>query len=146
MITRSRDTNYDGCQVAGWYGMSGDGQIRALSRSGWNGDERDWHVSGNYSSASSINDVGQVVGASYTAEGVLHAFITGPDGMGMLDLNSLVDLANGVILTSAAAINNNGQVIAVGVIPEPETYALMLAGLVLVGFIARPAGRQKIPG
>ena len=54
-----------------------------------------------------------------------------------MDLNSLVDLPDGVILTHAIDINNNGQVIATGIVPEPETYALMLAGLVLVGFIAR---------
>jgi probable HAF family extracellular repeat protein len=94
-------------------------------------------LGGYYSRASGINDAGQVVGGSYTADGNLHAFITGPDGEGMVDLNSLVDLPEGVILTQAAGINNNGQVIAMGVIPEPETYALMLAGLGLVGFMAR---------
>jgi hypothetical protein len=49
----------------------------------------------------------------------------------------LVDLPQGVILSQATDINNNGQVIAMGVIPEPETYALLLAGLGLVGFMAR---------
>ena len=84
-----------------------------------------------------INDAGQVVGYSYTA-GVEHAFITGPNGVGMTDLNSLVSLPGGV-LTDATEINNLGQVAATSfsVIPEPQTYALMLAGLGLVGFIAR---------
>ena len=90
------------------------------------------------SAAAGINDAGQVVGYSDTAGGVLHhAFITGPDGAGMMDLNSLVDLPGGVILTEAMGINNAGQVIAVGTIPEPEIYALFLAGLGLVGFMAR---------
>ena len=44
-----------------------------------------------------------------TAEGSYHAFITGLDGMGMVDLNWLVDLPQGVILTHAIHINNNGQ-------------------------------------
>ena len=57
-------------------------------------------------------------------------------GKGCIDLNSLVDLPQGVILTNAGDINNNGQVIAIGV-PEPETYALLLAGLGLVGFMGR---------
>ena len=35
-------------------------------------------------------------------------------------------------------INNHGQVIAlVSPIPEPETYAMLLAGLGLLGFIVR---------
>ena len=56
----------------------------------------------------------------------------------MVDLNALVDVPEGWILTNAMDINNNGQIIAsMSLIPEPETYALMLCGLVLVGFIGR---------
>lgn len=66
------------------------------------------------------------------------AFITGPNGEGMMDLNSLVDLPQGVILTKAMDINNNGQIIAV--VPEPQTYGLLLVGLGLVWFVA---GRKK---
>jgi len=62
----------------------------------------------------------------------------------MMDLNSLslVGLPAGVVLESASGINNAGQVIAT-TIPEPEVYALFLAGLALVGFVAR---RKKIGG
>ncbi|PTR16061.1 putative secreted protein with PEP-CTERM sorting signal [Nitrosospira sp. Nsp2] len=103
----------------------------------------------DYSYASGINDAGQVVGTSsigatcFACElrPISHAFITGPNGAGMMDLNSLVDLPGGVVLSSAAGINNMGQVIAIGIVPEPEVYALFLAGLALVGFIAR---RKKI--
>ena len=90
------------------------------------------------SSAYGINDAGQVVGYSGTAAGTKHAFITGPNGVGMTDLNSLVSQSGGVVLTEATGINNHGQVAAIGSpIPEPEIYALMLAGLGLVGFMAR---------
>jgi hypothetical protein len=58
-----------------------------------------------------LNDLGQVVGLSSTSVG-------------------------GVSLTGAIDINNAGQVIALG-IPEPESYAMLLAGLGLIGFIAR---------
>jgi probable HAF family extracellular repeat protein len=96
-------------------------------------------LGGNYSVAIGINDAGQVVGRSGTAaEGLEHAFITGPNGAGMVDLNSLVNLPPGVILAYAFGINNAGQVIAMApAIPEPEVYALFLAGLALVGFMAR---------
>jgi hypothetical protein len=52
----------------------------------------------------------------------------------------LVDLPGGIILINAVDINNVGQVIAVDVIPEPETYAMFLAGLGLLGFMA---GRKR---
>ncbi|SEO99762.1 PEP-CTERM protein-sorting domain-containing protein [Nitrosovibrio sp. Nv6] len=68
------------------------------------------------------------------------AFITGPNGVGMTDLNSLVELPAGTVLFDAVDINNAGQVVvlaSVQVIPEPQSYALMLAGLILVGFVAR---------
>ena len=77
------------------------------------------------------------------AGGAQHAFITGPDGAGMMDLNSLVDVPAGVILEQAFGINNSGQVIAIANVPEPEIYALFLAGLALVGFIA---WRKKMGG
>lgn len=59
----------------------------------------------------------------------------------MMDLNLLANLPEGIILTNAVDINNAGQIIAVGTIPEPESYALFLAGLALVGFMAR---RKKL--
>jgi probable HAF family extracellular repeat protein len=100
----------------------------------------------DFSTATGINDAGQVVGWSFTfgtAERGFHAFITGPNGAVMMDLNSLVDVPSGVILEYATGINNSGQVVAIGTIPEPEIYALLLAGLALVGFIAR---RKKMGG
>jgi probable HAF family extracellular repeat protein len=86
--------------------------------------------------AHGINNAGQVVGSSTTPEAAFHAFITSENGVGITDLNSLVDLPDGVVLRDAMGINNNRQVIVMGV-PEPETYALMLVGLGLVGFMAR---------
>jgi probable HAF family extracellular repeat protein len=132
----------DAGQVAGGSDTVGNGNAHAFI-TGPNGmGMRDLGtLSGAFSSAFAygINDAGQVVGASFTTAGrSIHAFITGPDGVGMTDLNSLVDLPDGVILTYAYDINSVGQVIASGsIIPEPQTYAMLLAGLGLIGFIAR---------
>ena len=94
---------------------------------------------GGNTSVSDINDAGQVAGYSGTAgDATIHAFITGPNGAGMMDLNSLVDLPGGLVLEQAIGINNSGQVVAIGTIPEPEIYALLLSGLAFVRFMARP--------
>jgi probable HAF family extracellular repeat protein len=101
-------------------------------------------LGGDYSEAFGINGAGQVVGYSTTDTRHYHAFITGPDGAGMTDLGSLVNLPTGFLFLGATAINNHGQLVAVGdvhVVPEPETYALMLAGLGLIGVMAR---RRKV--
>jgi hypothetical protein len=55
----------------------------------------------------------------------------------MIDLNSLVPLPSGTILTDATGINNRDQLIAISVIPEPQSYAMFLAGLGLVGLMVR---------
>jgi probable HAF family extracellular repeat protein len=95
-----------------------------------------------------INTTGQVVGYSESSlTGDRLAFLTGSNGVGMLDLNSLViDLPAGVVLTEARGINDSGQIIAFAnnasaflltPVPEPQTYALLMAGLVGVAAIAR---------
>jgi hypothetical protein len=72
----------------------------------------------------------------YTTAGERH-FITGPNGEGITDLNSLVTLPAGIVLREAVAINNAGQVLVTATVPEPQSYALMLVGLSLVGFVVR---------
>jgi probable HAF family extracellular repeat protein len=92
---------------------------------------------GGTSEAWGINDSGQVTGSTWTAANGNRAFITGPNGVGMVDLNSLVHPSGGGIFIIAHGINNMGQVSAIGVVPEPESYALLLPGLALIGFVAR---------
>jgi probable HAF family extracellular repeat protein len=52
-------------------------------------------LGGGHSTAFGINNAGQVVGRAEIATGERHAFITGLNGEGMTDLNSLVDLPQG---------------------------------------------------
>jgi probable HAF family extracellular repeat protein len=109
---------------------------------------------GQSSAATDINSNGQVVGWAETGIGnQRHAFVTGLNGAGMTDLNSLVHLGNGTFLYDANGINDRGQIIAnasdghsylltlTTPVPEPDTYAMLLAGLGLMGFIAR---RKKV--
>lgn len=104
-----------------------------------------------FSTASGVNATGQVVGQAIWLEGdamVQHAFITGANGVGMTDLNTLVTLADGVVLEAALGVNDLGQVVAAGsdrrtylvspfAVPEPGTHALMLLGLGLIGMAVR---------
>ena len=60
-----------------------------------------------YSYAYGINDAGRVVGESDIVSGLLHAFITGPDGVGMTDLGTL----GGGYSSVAYGVNNAGQVV-----------------------------------
>ena len=89
---------------------------------------------------SGINDAGEVAGQLFfreTPDVQSHAVITGPNGVGITDLNSLVKVPDDFLLINAVDINNEGQVIAIGVIPEPESYAMFLAGLGLIGLMTR---------
>lgn len=120
----------------------------------WNaGTMTDLGTLGGMSSyAYAINDFGQVVGASTTTNSV-HATLW--DGGTLIDLNSVLDaraISAGWVLNEARDINKNGWIVGtasnslLGVsghafllapVPEPETYAMLLAGLGLTGFAAR---------
>jgi probable HAF family extracellular repeat protein len=126
----------DAGQVTGNFSTAGGGYHAFITGPDGAGLTDLGTLGGNVSNASGINEAGQVVGTSSTAEGFAHAFITGPNGVGMTDLNSLVHLPDGWVLTGARGINYAGQVIATA-IPEPESYALLLAGLVLIAAMVR---------
>ena len=105
------------------------------------------------SSASGLNNLGQVVGQGKNSHDV------GWDGAiiwdatnGIQSINQLLEPGTEYHIWEGIDINDNGVILATGAhmddgmtgrlllltpVPEPETYALMLAGLWLVGFAAR---------
>lgn len=95
-------------------------------------------------------------GSKLSGSSATHAFITGANGSGMTDLNSMVALANGAYPTVANGINDSGQILASGTdghsylltvtapVPEPETYAMLLAGLGVIGVVSRRRTTKSI--
>lgn len=109
-------------------------------------------LGGSDSSAGAINMAGAIVGASYTADGKNRATLW--QGTVATDLNTFLDedtASAGWVLTGATGINDNGWITGIvensstgewhayllTPVPEPETYAMMLAGLALVGVAAK---------
>jgi probable HAF family extracellular repeat protein len=79
-------------------------------------------LGGSFSEAYDINDAGQVAGFSGTPGGI-HAFITGPNGMGMRDLGTL-----GGNLSYAYGINDAGQVVGYSETAEGDEFGVFITG------------------
>ena len=76
---------------------------------------------GDHSQSYGINHAGQVVGSSGSIDG-LHGFIWTAAG-GMQDLNSLVPAGSNLLISAAVAINDAGQILAIGSnmpMPNPD--------------------------
>jgi uncharacterized membrane protein len=110
--------------------------------------------------AAAINNLGQVVGRSSILGGGGFERATIWSGSTVTDLNSFLDgslVSAGWILTSASDINDSGSIVGNAVnaitgeqrgyilsaVPEPQIYALMLAGLGLIVGVARRRNKQQ---
>ena len=140
-------------QVAGWSYTTGNATRHATI---WNGtsatDLGTLSGTGN-SFAFAINSAGQVVG---TSDGRATLW----NGTSVFDLNSLLDadtVSAGWVLIAATGINDSGWITGnayneltddshaflLTAVPEPESYALMLAGLGIVGVAVRRRRVQR---
>src|ERR1700694_1398544 len=83
-------------------------------------------VTGNEGSsfAFSINSRGQIVGQSFNS-GDSRAFLW-QNGGHMLDLNELVPAGSGIKLAEAHFINDRGEIVAVGVLPNGDFHSVVL--------------------
>jgi probable HAF family extracellular repeat protein len=69
-------------------------------------------LGGSFSVAAAINDQGTVVGAASTSSSQMHGFIDRRGGI--VDLNSLIPVNSGFVITNAQDINDCGQIAAEG--------------------------------
>jgi probable HAF family extracellular repeat protein len=86
-------------------------------------------LGGSSSHAMNISASGKVVGWSYTSNGAQHAFIYDASAATpkMEDLNTLIPADSGWTLTSASAINSDGQIAATGHKDGVGTHAFLLS-------------------
>lgn len=103
----------------------------------------------HYSNAVAINDAGDIVGDTFQpfSDGRAALWTHGR----YIDLNTLIDPSLGITLVRATDINQQGNIIALGMdadgtytsfllaapVPEPEELGLMLVGLVMLAGVAK---------
>ncbi|HEX4647113.1 MAG TPA: HYR domain-containing protein, partial [Verrucomicrobiae bacterium] len=81
-------------------------------------------LGGDFSTAQSVNNLGQVVGYSFlTGDGTLHAFLW--QNGSMIDLNSLLPVNSGWELITAFFINDGGRIVGEGTLNGNFTWYIM---------------------
>jgi probable HAF family extracellular repeat protein len=144
----ANDINNGGNSVGSAY-LAGDSAYHATF---WNGTQATdlGTLGGNLSEAQAVNEAGLAVGWAETANGVTHATLW--EGTTATDLNSFLDASTvsaGWVLERAYDINNGHLIVGdahnsitgqnhaflLTPVPEPETYALFIAGLALMAAV-----------
>ncbi|WP_373717273.1 PEP-CTERM sorting domain-containing protein [Roseateles sp.] len=119
-------------------GLNGNGGLQKYSFNGTT-----WSLKGTVGSAATLRGLT----GSVNANGSVSLFAvggggSGPTGGGVLygftDVGAATSTLSGSLTTLATAANNTAfRGVALAPIPEPQTYALMLSGLLAVAFMAR---------
>ena len=143
----------DSGQVVGYSSISGN--FFPFHAAIWNGTTPTdlGTLGGGFSVAFGINNAGQVVGYSTITIDRPETHATIWNGTTPTDLNNFLSVSDVAhwVLETAHGINDSGWIIGSAYslvsgerhaflltpVPEPETYALFMAGLGLMGFIAR---------
>ena len=142
---------------AGWaVGWSTSADLQQHATLWADGEAIDLGILGGHASyAYGINNLGQVVGSYINSpqDGFAEFAILWENG-NAINLNSLIGDSMGVTLISANGINDQGWIIAQGEdshghlgyyllapVPEPSTYALLLAGLGLIAGVSQRKSR-----
>lgn len=135
-------------QVVGSADIAGDAQAHAFITDAYGVKIDLGTLNGTSSYGMAINASAQVVGNAFVDSDDLtpRAFVTRANGVGMVDLNTLVALDGGALLYNAFAINDSGQILATATngttyfltpVPEPGVLTMSLSGLLCVGAILR---------
>ncbi len=137
----------------------GDGYFGGVRHAfSFDGTIHDLGSLGTDSMASDVNNAGQIVGQYLSATGY-RSFIY-DTAHGMLDLGSTLDPALGLTLWGGGEINDAGQILTNGFnlafqshaliltpassVPEPESYALLLAGIGVIAATRRNPKLQRL--
>lgn len=111
---------------------------------------------GAYGWADDINNAGQVVGRFGDTSNLGHAFLF--DGGASYDIDTLLAPGSGLTIKSASAINDLGQIggegcdtagncyaVLLSPVPEPTTWGMWLAGVGVIGCLARRRHAAALP-
>ena len=114
------------------------GQTLAAQTGAFNGDGTGNFLFGIACTTCGNGNTGITSNLVFSVANATIAELTGANNLGNI---FVADIFNG---RTGAGSGNTGPVDVTGVIPEPETYAMLLAGLGLMGFVARRR-KQKAP-